>query len=70
LFFAPLTSIVNKFGGQWYDENWQAQVDAPGFRNAIQFYLDTLKAGGEADPVSYGFTESLNLVGGAHARQW
>lgn len=68
--FAPLTTIVNTFGGQWYDENWQAQVDAPGFRNAIQFYLDTLKAGGEADPVSYGFTECLNLVSGGNAAMW
>ena len=29
--FAPLTTIVNTFGGQWYDMNWNAQVDQPGF---------------------------------------
>ena len=29
--FAPLTTMVNTFGGQWYDMNWNAQVNQPGF---------------------------------------
>ncbi len=68
--FAPLTTMVNTFGGQWYDTNWTAQVNQPGFTNAVQFYLDTLKAGGEADPVSFGFTECLNLFSQDRAAMW
>ena len=68
--FAPLTTMVNTFGGQWYDMNWNAQVNQPGFTNAVQFYLDTLAAGGEADPVSFGFTECLNLFSQDRAAMW
>ncbi|MET1006438.1 MAG: sugar ABC transporter substrate-binding protein [Propionibacteriaceae bacterium] len=68
--FAPLTTVVNTFGGQWYDENWDAQVNAPGFTKAVQFYLDTLKQSGEADPASFGFTECLNLFSQERAAMW
>jgi sorbitol/mannitol transport system substrate-binding protein len=68
--FAPLTTMVNTFGGQWYDMNWNAQVNQPGFTEAVQFYLDTLESGGEADPVSFGFTECLNLFSQDRAAMW
>ncbi|WP_152364812.1 ABC transporter substrate-binding protein [Microlunatus speluncae] len=68
--FAPLSTIVNTYGGQWYDENWNAQVNAPGFHRAVEFYLNTLEESGEPDPVSYGFTECLNLVTGGGAAMW
>ena len=50
--------------------NWDAQVNKPGFDDAVQFYLDTLAAGGEADPVSFGFTECLNLFSQERAAMW
>jgi sorbitol/mannitol transport system substrate-binding protein len=68
--FAPLTTVVNTFGGQWYNENWDAQVNAPGFTKAVQFYLDTLKDAGEGDPASFGFTECLNLFSQDRAAMW
>jgi sorbitol/mannitol transport system substrate-binding protein len=68
--FAPLTTVVNTFGGQWYDMNWDAQVNKPGFTKAVQFYLDTLKESGERDPASFGFTECLNLFSQDRAAMW
>lgn len=68
--FAPLTTVVNTFGGQWYDMNWQAQVNAPGFTEATSFYIDTLATAGEGDPVSFGFTECLNLFSQGNAAMW
>ncbi|MGO1768950.1 MAG: ABC transporter substrate-binding protein [Microbacterium sp.] len=58
--FGPLTTIVQTFGGNWYDEDWNAQVDAEGFSKAIQFYTDLVSDAGQSDPVSFGFTECLN----------
>lgn len=68
--FAPLTTVVNTFGGQWYDEQWNAQVTGEGFSDAVNFYVDTLAESGEADPVSYGFTECLNLFSQGSAAMW
>ena len=60
--FAPLTTVVQTFGGTWYDEDWNAQVDAPEFKEAVNFYVDLLAESGEPDPVSNSFTECLNLL--------
>ena len=68
--FAPLTTVVNTFGGQWYNEQWDAQVTSPGFSDAVNFYVKTLADSGEADPVSFGFTECLNLFSQGGAAMW
>ena len=68
--FAPLTTVVQTFGGTWYDENWDAQVDAPEFVEGVNFYVDLLAEAGEADPVSVSFTECLNLVKEGKVAMW
>ena len=68
--FAPLTTVVQTFGGTWYDEDWNAKVDAPEFTEAVNFYVDLLKDAGEADPVSNSFTECLNLLSTGKVAMW
>ena len=68
--FAPLTTVVNTFGGQWYNMSWDAQVNKPGFSNAVNFYVNTIKQSGERDPASFGFTECLNLFQQGRAAMW
>ena len=68
--FAPLTTVVQTFGGNWYDEDWNAQVDGEGFTEAVQFYTDLVADAGESDPVSFGFTECLNLFTQGDAAFW
>jgi sorbitol/mannitol transport system substrate-binding protein len=58
--FAPLTTVVNTFGGTWFDKNWNAKVNAPEFKAAVNFYVDLVKAHGEAGASEAGFTECLN----------
>ncbi len=68
--FAPLTTVVQTFGGNWYDMDWNAQVNSPKFVEGVQFYVDLLKEAGEADPVSVSFTECLNLVSQEKVAMW
>lgn len=68
--FAPLTTVVQTFGGTWYDEDWNAQVNSPEFVEGVNFYVDLLKTAGEADPVSVSFTECLNLVKEGKVAMW
>jgi sorbitol/mannitol transport system substrate-binding protein len=58
--FAPLTTVVNTFGGTWFTKDWQAQVDSPQFVQATKFYVDLVRAHGEAGAPQAGFTECLN----------
>lgn len=68
--FAPLTTVVQTFGGNWFDEEWNATVNGEGFTEAVQFYTDLVRDAGQADPVSYGFTECLNLFTQGQAAFW
>jgi len=68
--FAPLTTVVNTFGGTWFDADWNARVDAPEFRQATQFYVDLVRAHGENGAPQAGFTECLNNVVQGNAAMW
>jgi sorbitol/mannitol transport system substrate-binding protein len=68
--FAPLTTVVNTFGGTWFTADWQAQVNAPQFRQAVQFYVDLVRAHGEAGAPQAGFTECLNNLVQGNVAMW
>ena len=40
---APLTTVVNTYGGTWFEKDWTAKVNAPEFTAATQFYVDLIK---------------------------
>jgi len=68
--FAPLTTVIQTFGGNWYDEDWNATVDTPEWKEAVSFYKDMLDASGESDPVSYSFNECLTALKEGKAAMW
>jgi sorbitol/mannitol transport system substrate-binding protein len=68
--FAPLTTVVNTFGGTWFTKDWTAQVDSPEFRKATQFYVDLVRAHGEVGAPQAGFTECLNNLEQGNAAMW
>jgi sorbitol/mannitol transport system substrate-binding protein len=68
--FAPLTTVVNTFGGTWFTKDWQAQVNAPAFKQATNFYVDLVRKHGEAGASQSGFTECLNSFGQGKAAMW
>ncbi|MGQ7295856.1 ABC transporter substrate-binding protein [Quadrisphaera sp. KR29] len=68
--FAPLTTVVNTFGGTWFDEDWNAQVNAPPFVEATQFYVDLVQQHGEPDAANAGFTECLNAMTQGGVAMW
>jgi sorbitol/mannitol transport system substrate-binding protein len=68
--FAPLTTVVNTFGGTWYTKDWQAQVNAQQFRDATQFYVNLVRQHGEAGAAQSGFTECLNAMSQNKVAMW
>ncbi len=68
--FAPLTTVVQTFGGAWYDMNWDAQVNKPEFVKAVTFYKDLLASAGQKDPVSYSFNECLSAMKSSKVAMW
>ncbi len=68
--FAPLTTVVQTFGGNWYDMEWNATVNTPEWKEAITFYKTMLDESGQADPVSYSFNECLTALKEGKAAMW
>jgi len=68
--FAPLTTVVNTFGGTWFTKDWQAQVNAPPFVQATKFYVDLVRSHGEAGAAQAGFTECLNALAQGKVAMW
>jgi polyol transport system substrate-binding protein len=67
---APLTTVVNTFGGTWFTKDWQAQVNGPGFTDATNFYVNLVKQHGEAGAAQAGFTECLNNMTQDKVAMW
>ena len=68
--FAPLTTVVNTFGGTWFTKDWKAQVNAKPFVDAVQFYVDLLKKSGQKGATQSGFTECDNAMAQGKAAMW
>lgn len=68
--FAPLTTVVNTFGGTWFDKDWTPQVNSPEFTAATKFYVDLVTAHGEAGAAQAGFTECLNAMSQGQVAMW
>jgi sorbitol/mannitol transport system substrate-binding protein len=68
--FAPLTSVVNTFGGTWFEKDWTPKVNGPEFTDAVKFYVDTVRRYGEPGASQAGFTECLNTFGQGKAAMW
>ncbi|MFZ3468018.1 ABC transporter substrate-binding protein [Streptomyces sp. 4.24] len=67
---APVTTVVNTMGGTWFDKDWNAKLDSPEFARAVGFYVDLVRAHGEAGAPQAGFTECLNDMTQGKVAMW
>ena len=68
--FAPLTTVVNTYGGTWFEKDWTPKVNSPEVKQATDFYVNLLKQHGQAGAPQSGFTECLNTFGQGKAAMW
>ncbi|MGH2531145.1 MAG: ABC transporter substrate-binding protein [Thermomicrobiales bacterium] len=67
---APLTTVINAFGGRWYDEDWNAALTEEDSAAAIRFYVETLQQYGPPGVEQNGFTETETLFVQGKCAQW
>ena len=67
---APLTTVVNTFGGTWFDQDWQARLDSPEWGKATKFYVDLVREHGESGAAQSGFAECLNNMTQGKVAMW
>ncbi|TFH86468.1 sugar ABC transporter substrate-binding protein [Billgrantia azerbaijanica] len=67
---AFVSTLVNTFGGRWFDMDWQPQIDSPAWQEAIAFYVDLLGNYGPPGASSNGFNENLALFSRGNCAMW
>ncbi|MGY1543779.1 ABC transporter substrate-binding protein [Streptomyces sp. MN6] len=67
---APLTTVVNTFGGTWFDKDWKARLDSPEWKEAVNFYVDLVREHGESGAPQAGFAECLNNLTQGKVAMW
>ena len=67
---AFIDTVVNTFGGRWFDEKWKPQLDQPAWKTAVNFYVHMLKDYGPPGASSNGFNENLALFETGHCAMW
>ena len=67
---AYISTVINTFGGRWFDEAWNPQLDSPEWRQAVRFYVNLLQRYGPPGSSSNGFNESLTLFENGRCGMW
>jgi sorbitol/mannitol transport system substrate-binding protein len=60
---APLDTMINTFGGSWFDLNWKPQLSTPPVQQAVTLYAKLLQNYGEPGASTSGWQECLGLMG-------
>ena len=67
---AALDTVVNTFGGQWFNMNWQPQLTSPAFESATNFYVNLVRKYGESGASNDSFNQLLTLYGQGKCAMW
>jgi polyol transport system substrate-binding protein len=67
---AALDTVINAFGGSWFDSSWNAQLTSSADTSAVNFYVNLVKQYGEPGAANDGFTECNNAYNQGKAAMW
>jgi sorbitol/mannitol transport system substrate-binding protein len=67
---ASLDTVVNTFGGEWFNKNWQPQLTSPAFEAATNFYVNLIRKYGESGASNDSFNQLLTLYGQGKCAMW
>ncbi len=67
---AFLTTMVNSYGGQWFDMNWKPQLTSKPWKNAVTDYVNLLTKYGPPGSANNSFNEILALYNEGKCAMW
>ena len=65
---AFLGTLVNTYGGRWFDMKWEPQLTSQPWETAINYYIGIMKADGPPGASANGFNENLGPFLGRQVR--
>jgi sorbitol/mannitol transport system substrate-binding protein len=67
---APMDTVINAYGGRWFDPQWQAQLTSPEVTHAVSDYVSLVQKYGEPGAPAAGFSECATLYSQGDAAMW
>ncbi|MBA6116755.1 sugar ABC transporter substrate-binding protein [Pseudomonas putida] len=67
---ALIGTVANAFGARWFNEQWQPEFNGSEWKDALNFYVDTLRQYGPPGASSNGFNENLALFNSGKCAMW
>jgi len=67
---ALVSTIVNSFGGRWFDMNWTPQINGTAWHNAVEFYINLVTKYGPPNSERNSFPEILALSRAGKCAMW
>lgn len=67
---AAITTVINTFGGQWFDDQWNTELTSPETKDAVQFYVDLLREYGQPDAAAQGWEGCLQSFSQGQSAMW
>ena len=67
---APITTVVNTYGGQWFDAEGHPELDTQAWKDALTFYSNLVNKCGPPGVTGISFPEALQLMSTGQAAMW
>lgn len=67
---AFLSTMINTYGGQWFDMEWKPQINTEPWKNAITDYVQLLNEYGPPGATANGFNENQTLFATGQCAMW
>jgi sorbitol/mannitol transport system substrate-binding protein len=67
---ALVSTMLNTFGGRWFDEKWMPEIDSAPWRKAVGIYVDLLARFGPPDSNHNSYNENLTLFSQGRCAIW
>jgi sorbitol/mannitol transport system substrate-binding protein len=67
---APIDTVINAYGGRWFNLAWQPQLTTAPVEHALNTYMSMLQKYGEPGAPEAGFSECATLYGQGDAAMW
>ncbi|OWV89151.1 sugar ABC transporter substrate-binding protein [Rhizobium sp. R635] len=67
---AFLGTMINTYGGRWFDMDWKPQINSEPWKKAVTDYVDLLTKYGPPGVTSNGFNENQALFSTGHCAMW
>ena len=67
---APLGTVINTYGGQWFDTDWNAKLDSPQVKAAVTDYVDLLHDAGQPGAATSGYGDCITRYSQGKAAMW